>query len=118
MEFVSTLLLVLFIIVAVLLVAMVLLQDDQGEGLGGMFGGSGSSAFGAKSGSVLVKTTTVLGILFFVSSLGLAWVSRTQSDDDILKAAVKAEIESVEGSDWWEEKPAAEAETKTETESE
>ncbi len=113
MEFVSTLLLVLFIIVAVLLVAMVLIQDDQGEGLGGMFGGSGSSPFGAKSGSVLVKFTTVLGILFFVSSLGLAWVSRTTSDDDILKAAVKAEIESDEGSDWWdgsEEETEAEAE--------
>lgn len=103
MEFVSTLLLVMFIIVAVLLVALVLLQDDQGEGLGGVFGGSSSSPFGAKSGNVLTRATTVLGVLFFVSSLGLAWVSRTQSDDDILKAAVKAEIESSEGSNWWQE---------------
>ena len=113
MEFVSTLLLVLFIIVAVLLVAMVLLQDDQGEGLGSMFGGSSSSPFGAKSGSILAKTTTVLGILFFVTTFGLAWVSRTKSNDDILKAAVKAEIESAEGSNWWTE-PEAETETKTE----
>ena len=109
MEFVSTLLLVLFIIVAVLLVAMVLLQDDQGEGLGGVFGGGGSSPFGAKSGSVLVKFTSVLGILFLVSSLGLAWVSRTKSDDDILKAAVKAEIESEEGSNYWDESPETES---------
>lgn len=112
MEFVSTLLLVLFIIVAVLLVILVLLQDDQGEGLGGVFGGASSSPFGAKSGSVLVKTTTVLGVLFFVSSLGLAWVSRSQSDDDILKAAVKAEIESVEGSNWWDTPAADDTETK------
>ncbi len=115
MEFVSTLLLVLFIIVAVLLVAMVLLQDDQGEGLGGVFGGSGSSPFGAKSGNVLVKTTTVLGVLFFVTSLGLAWVSRTQSDDDILKAAIRAEIQSEEGSNFWVEDPETSTE-KSETE--
>ncbi|MGL1894233.1 MAG: preprotein translocase subunit SecG [Spirochaetaceae bacterium] len=113
MEFVSTLLLVLFVIVAVLLVALVLLQDDQGEGLGGMFGGSSSSPFGAKSGNVLSKTTTILGVLFFVTSFGLAWVSRSQSDDDILKAAVKAEIESVEGSNWWDEEPEADKETET-----
>ncbi len=111
MEVVSTILLVLFIAVAVLLVIMVLLQDDQGEGLGGIFGGSSTSPFGSKSGNILVKVTSVLGVLFFVSSLGLAWVSKTSSDNDILKEAVKAELESEEGSDFWED-PALETETK------
>ncbi|OQY37512.1 MAG: preprotein translocase subunit SecG [Spirochaetaceae bacterium 4572_7] len=118
MGFVSTLLLVLAIIVAVLLVAIVLIQDDQGEGLGSMFGGSSSSPFGAKSGSVLVKATTVLGVLFFVSSIGLAWVSKTSSDDDILKAAIKADIESADGSNWWDESSAKDGETEPVSDSE
>lgn len=117
MEIVQNLLLGLFIFVAVLLVIMVLLQDDQGEGLGGIFGGSSSSPFGSKSGNILVKTTTVLGVLFFFASFGLALISKTPSDDDILKAAQKENIESEEGTNFWEE-PSLDSEPEAETETE
>ena len=70
-------LLVFFVIIAILLVLLVLVQNDEGGGLGGMFGAGSSSAFGSRSGNILTKTTTVLGSLFLVISLGLALMNRT-----------------------------------------
>jgi len=77
MVILSTVLLVFFVIVAILLVLMVLLQTEEGDSLGGIFAGGSGSAFGSRSGNVLTRTTTVLGALFLVISLGLALLNRT-----------------------------------------
>ena len=70
---VGTIFLVLFAIASVLMIALVMLQDEQGEGFGGLFGGGGSTTpFGASSGNVLVRATSILGILFIISSLAVA----------------------------------------------
>lgn len=87
MGIIETLLLILFAISAVLLIIVVLMQDDQGEGLGGIFGGGSSTPFGSSSGNVLTKITGILGVVFIVSSLGLAYISRTVEDDDVLGEA-------------------------------
>ena len=39
MTIVSGILLVIFVISSLLLIAIVLIQDEQGEGMGGLFGG-------------------------------------------------------------------------------
>ena len=70
-------LLVFFVLIAILLVLLVLVQNEEGEGLGGIFGGGGATAFGSRSGNVLTKTTTVLGTMFLVISLGLAIMNRS-----------------------------------------
>jgi len=70
-------LLVFFVFIAILLVLLVLVQGDDAGGLGGVFGGGSSSAFGSRSGNILTRATTVLGSLFLVISLGLALMSRT-----------------------------------------
>ena len=70
-------LLVIFVIVAILLILLVLIQDEEGDGLGGIFAGGSGSAFGSRSGNVLTRTTSVLGALFLVISIGLALIHRS-----------------------------------------
>lgn len=93
MGIIETLLLVVFAISAILLIIVVMLQDDQGEGLGGIFGGGSSTPFGSSSGNVLTRITTVIGVIFIVSSLGMAYVHRTVEKDDVIGAARRAATE-------------------------
>jgi len=100
MGIIETLLLVVFAISALLLIIVVLMQDDQGEGLGGLFGGGSSTPFGSSSGNVLTRITGVLGVIFIVSSLGMAYVSRTVESDDVLGEARRNASEQTEN--WFE----------------
>jgi len=77
MTVLSTVFLVLFVVVAILLVLLVLIQNEEGDSLGGIFAGGSGSAFGSRSGNVLTRATTVLGSLFLIISLGLALLNRT-----------------------------------------
>ena len=79
-------LLVFFLIVAILLVLLVLTQSEEGDGLGGIFGGSSSTAFGSRSGNVLTRATTVLGALFLIVSLGLALMNRSPAGTGVERA--------------------------------
>ncbi|MBN2656904.1 MAG: preprotein translocase subunit SecG [Spirochaetales bacterium] len=100
MGIIETLLLVVFAISALLLIIVVLMQDDQGEGLGGIFGGGSSTPFGSSSGNVLTKITGVLGVIFIVSSLGMAYITRTVEKDDVLGEARRSASEQTEN--WFE----------------
>jgi len=92
-------LLVFFVIVAILLVLLVLVQNDEGGGLGGMFGGGSASAFGSRSGNVLTKTTTILGSMFLIISLGLALMNRTPTGTGV--EAAGWELMPDAGVDWF-----------------
>ncbi len=105
MEILAIVLLVFFVIVAVLLVGMVLIQDEQGDGLAGMFGGGSTSTFGSRSGNVLTKTTSVLGGLFIIVALGLAVVYKTPDTGDVAAAA----RQQGGTTEWWNAQPAAPA---------
>lgn len=72
----SIILLVVFVAVCALLIFMVVIQDQEGEGLGGVFANAGNAAFGARSTNVVVKFTYVLGALFFVIAFSLAMLNK------------------------------------------
>jgi preprotein translocase subunit SecG len=106
MDILGIVLLVIFLITAILLIVLVLMQDEQGEGLGGLFGGGSTTAFGSRSGNVLTKFTGILGAIFLVCSFGLAWINKSGDEGDVLGAARRQRAESDAVEEWWRETPA------------
>lgn len=70
----TVVLVVFHVIIALMLMLVVLIQQGKGADLAGAFGGGGSqTAFGARGATtVLHKATTVLFVLFVITSLSLA----------------------------------------------
>lgn len=113
MGVVRTILLVAFIIICVLLVLFVIVQNEDNNGMGGVFGGGQSAAFGSHSASVLSKTTGVFVALFFVCAFGLALLNKAPSkSDSIIDAAAESGVTTeASGTSWIdqeEEVPAVE----------
>jgi preprotein translocase subunit SecG len=73
----------LHVLVCVVLVVAVLLQSGKGGGLAGAFGGpggAGQSFFGGRGAATfLSKATVVLGGLYFLSSVTLAFMTANQT---------------------------------------
>jgi len=69
-----TVLLAAHIVIAILLIAIILLQQGKGATAGAAFGsGASSTVFGSRgSGSFLTRVTSVLAFLFLANSLWLA----------------------------------------------
>jgi preprotein translocase subunit SecG len=112
MSILNILLLVFFVIVAILLILLVLIQNEEGDSLGGIFAGGSGSAFGSRSGNVLTRTTTILGALFLIISLGLALINRTPGGTGVEAAGRTLDTEA--NSDWWQEGDASVDETDSE----
>ena len=112
---IGVVLLVAFIVVCVLLILLVSIQDDGENGMGGLFGGRGSAAFGSHSASVLTKATAVFVTLFFVLAFGLALVNKKPSiEKDLIvdEATAREEVsttETTESADWWNESESTDA---------
>ena len=109
MSVLGILLLVIFSIASLLLIVIVLMQDEQGEGLGGLFGGGSSTPFGSRSGNVLTKLTSILAGVFIVGSFALAWVNKTPETGDVLGAARRGGAIEQTVDEWWVVEPALEA---------
>jgi preprotein translocase subunit SecG len=78
----ETLLLVIHVLAALALVGLVLLQHGKGADVGAAFGsGASGSVFGsAGSANFLSRTTAILAVVFFVTSLGLTYFSSRKTD--------------------------------------
>ncbi len=73
MSLLINLLSVFFVLVALLMVLVILMQRPKSEGLGAAFGGAVTeNIFGAQTTNVLVKFTTWLAGVFFALTLGLS----------------------------------------------
>jgi preprotein translocase subunit SecG len=67
----QTVLLVVHLIIAIALIGVVLLQRSEGGALG-IGGGNAGSLFSARGvGNTLTRTTAVLALIFFMTSIGL-----------------------------------------------
>ena len=66
-------LLVIFLIVAIALVALIMLQQGKGADMGASFGAGASGTLFGSSGSAnfMTRTTAILATLFFIISLAL-----------------------------------------------
>lgn len=84
MQWLETIVVVSHVIVAVGLVIIILMQQGKGAGMGAALGGGGGASqtvFGSQgSGNFLTKMTTVLGILFFVTSFTLAFYAKQRAE--------------------------------------
>lgn len=68
-------LLILHVIVAASVIGVILIQRGRSGGLVEALGGV-ESIFGTKTNSFFVKATVVLAVLFFITSISVAYVSR------------------------------------------
>ncbi|MGE4583182.1 MAG: preprotein translocase subunit SecG [Sphaerochaeta sp.] len=105
----SIILLVLFVIVSLLLIFLVAVQDEQSEGLGGIFGGGSNTAFGSHASSVVNKATATLAALFLVLALVVAFANKTPSQDTLLNSVTTDQVQQT--TDWWKTSETAPAST-------
>jgi len=86
-------LLVSFLVVAVALVGLILVQHGKGADMGASFGaGASNTVFGASgSGNFLTRTTAILAILFFSLALGLGYLTAHKSSPTELDLATQIE---------------------------
>ncbi|MFA5597570.1 MAG: preprotein translocase subunit SecG [Pusillimonas sp.] len=85
MEWLSSLLLAIQVISSLSIIVLVLLQQGKGADMGSSFGGgSAGSLFGATgAANFLSRTTKWAAVVFFASTIGLAFVSHRTGDSII-----------------------------------
>jgi preprotein translocase subunit SecG len=92
-------LIVIHVIICLGLMMVILMQSAKGEGLAGAFGGTSLSGavFGGRGAtSFLSKTTTVMAIAFFLSCLGLSFISPSRQAAQ-QESAVKKQLQTTPG---------------------
>ena len=72
--------LVVHLMLALALIAVILVQQSEGGGLGiGGGGGMGGLATARGTANLLTRTTTILAICFFATSLGLSIIAKNNA---------------------------------------
>ena len=96
-------LLVVYLLVAIALVGLVLVQHGKGASMGASFGaGASNTVFGSSgSGNFLTKSTAILAILFFVISLALGAMTNNRNKpaenwSDLSKPAAVEQVKEKE----------------------
>jgi len=112
MDMWMTIVIVLHVLIALGIIGLVLLQHGKGADMGSGFGGGASSSlFGATgSANFLSRATAVLATIFFLTSLGLAYIAtnKPREGGGALDAAKKEQSAPAKAEDKAPAKPAAE----------
>ncbi len=100
----DTVVTVVHFITAFLMIGLILLQQGKGAEMGASFGGGSSqTVFGSTgSSSVFGRITTVLTVVFFVTSLSLALIARNEASravgtDSSIIEALQSEMDIIPG---------------------
>ncbi|GHB64568.1 preprotein translocase subunit SecG [Psychrosphaera saromensis] len=92
-------LIAVYLVIALALIGLVLIQQGKGSDMGASFGaGASATLFGSNgSGNFLTKTTAILATLFFVISifLGSLTANSTKSDDGATEMATRVAEKTV-----------------------
>lgn len=80
----TTILIVIQVIAAIALIGLILIQHGKGADAGASFGaGASQTVFGSSgSGNFLTRMTAILATVFFVTSLGLAYVGKQSTSTE------------------------------------
>lgn len=71
---------ILHLLVCFLMIAAILLQAGKGAEIGAAFGGSSQTVFGSRGpGTFLSKVTVAAAVIFMLTSLGLALLSKQEN---------------------------------------
>lgn len=94
MNYLFSVVLVVHILAALGIIGLVLIQHGKGADMGAAFGGGASgSLFGATgSANFLSRTTAILAIVFFSTSLALAYLAsaKPKSSGSVMQEAVQS----------------------------
>jgi preprotein translocase subunit SecG len=82
--------LITHIIISILLIVIILMQSGRGGGLTETFSGV-ESIFGTKTNIFLVRATAILAVLFLISCLSLAYMSKMRGKSLIQQQATPIE---------------------------
>jgi len=109
------LVLIVHVIVAAGIIGLVLIQHGKGADVGAAFGsGSAGSVFGsAGSANFLSRLTAVLALVFFLTSMGLTWLSTKRGVDKGVLAtpAAQSAPDKIPGTSGVPTVPAAKSDT-------
>ncbi len=83
MTLLTTLLYIVFVLSALVLVTVILLQEGQGGGFGDALGVAGQQTFGVKA-SGIHKFTMIVAIIFGLSAVTIHVLNRTTSQSTAL----------------------------------
>lgn len=82
----NTILLVVHVLISVVIVVLIMIQRGKGAEAGAAFGaGASGTVFGARgSANFLSRSTAILAAMFFMTSLGLAYMGSQRTGPDSL----------------------------------
>ncbi len=80
---------ILHLIVCFLMIAAILLQAGKGAEIGAAFGGSSQTVFGSRGpGTFLSKVTVAAAVIFMLTSLGLALLSKQENVASVIDVPI------------------------------
>ncbi len=93
----ESLLIIVHLLAAIVITGLVLIQHGKGADAGASFGGGASQTmFGSVgSGNFLTKSTTIMTVVFFVTSIGLAIIAKQQAGLSVQNESLIGDFEQV-----------------------